>query len=575
MEHSVPSLPLSDKRFAIFAKIDRLASAIESSDVWPLAIFLAAYVPLTVLIARHKLLWDDEFFTLYLSRPSSLSGILNALNTGADQHPPPFYFLIHQITAALGPSHLTLRLAAIVGYGLFCICLFYLLRARTSVLWATVGMLIPLAADAAYYYASEARGYSLMLGFCALALLSWQKAADAKKRVGWLCILFGALMMAVSSHYYAILFLIPLCLGELTRTYLSKRIDVLVWVAFFGAAVPPIAFVSTIRHASHYSAHFWAIPYWHRVLQFYPTFLGTSVTIFLLGALLYLFTRPPLVPYSIDNPGGFTYPFGFLPWEAMTWVAIAAIPIITMILAKLITHGYVERYALPGLIGAVLIICHAGFHLARRSRIIPFLLSLICLVFIGVQGALTLLTQSLSLPALVQDMAFLAPYSAQPVVVSDATVFHQVSFYAPRQVARNVVYVADPANAVRYVQQDTIDRGLLDLRPWFPLNVAEYTQFVEEHSQFLVYGSVGGWSWITFVTTPPTYKTEFLSRSGPKIFLRVQKAVAISEPAQPGLHRPNSNYLFNHIRTTGPSLCEQWFPGDSFCTAIEQKLRER
>jgi hypothetical protein len=188
---------------------------------------------------------------------------------------------------------------------------------------------------------------------------------------------------------------------------------------------------------------------------------------------------------------------------------------------------------------------------------------------------LTLLSQSLSLPVLVQDMSFLAPYSAQPVVLPDATVFHQVSFYAPRQVARNVVYVADPANAVRYVQQDTIDRGLLDLRPWFPLNVTEYTQFVEEHSQFLVYGTLGGWNWITFVTTPPTYKTEFLSRSGPKIFLRVQKVVATPEAPQPGLHRADSNYLFNHVRTTGPSLCEEWFPGDSFCTLIEQKLRER
>jgi hypothetical protein len=55
-----------------------------------------------------------------------------------------------------------------------------------------------------YHYASEARGYSSMRGFCALALLSWQNVAALKNRVGWLFLLFGVLVMAVSSHYYAI-----------------------------------------------------------------------------------------------------------------------------------------------------------------------------------------------------------------------------------------------------------------------------------------------------------------------------------------------------------------------------------
>jgi hypothetical protein len=438
-----------------------------------------------------------------------------------------------------------------------------------------VGMLLPLVPAGAYYYASEARGYSLMLGFCALALLSWQEAADSKWRAGWLCLLFCAFVMAVSSHYYAILFLIPLCIGELMRTYLRKRVDFLVWLSFCGAAVPPIAFFSTIQHASHYSAHFWAIPYWSKVLQFYPVLLGSSVTVFLLGALAYLFTRPQLVRHSIDNPEGRASAFSFPAWEAITWVSIAAMPIFAMMLAKLVTHGYIERYTLPALIGAFLIICHAGFHVARRSRMIPFLLSVICLVFIVIQGGLALRNQSLRLPALIDDMAFLAPYSAQSVALTDMTMFHQVSFYAPRQLARNVVYAADPANSVRYIRQDTIDRGMLDLRSWFPLNVVEYAQYVQEHPQFLVYGSVGEWNWITYVATPPAYRTELLARSGPNLFLRVQRTVPIPESPPPGIHRADSNDLFNRVRTTGPSLCEEWFPGDDFCTMIEQGLRER
>ena len=145
---------------------------------------------------------------------------------------------------------------------------------------------------------------SLVLGFCSLALLSWQRAAVLEKRFGWLCVIFCALAMATASHYYAVLFVIPLCIGELTRTYLLRRIDVTIWISFFGIAVPPLLFLSTITHARHYSSHFWAIPYWSKLVEFYPTYLGTSATIFLLGLLVYLIISLRLAPQSSGVHGG-------------------------------------------------------------------------------------------------------------------------------------------------------------------------------------------------------------------------------------------------------------------------------
>jgi hypothetical protein len=50
--------------------------------------FLAVYVAPVTIVARHKLLWDDEFFTLYLSTTKNWTGLVRALSTGADQHPP-------------------------------------------------------------------------------------------------------------------------------------------------------------------------------------------------------------------------------------------------------------------------------------------------------------------------------------------------------------------------------------------------------------------------------------------------------------------------------------------------------
>jgi hypothetical protein len=570
VKRRMPSVNPESRPRAIIGLIDDLALTLENSRIWPFAIFLAFYLPITALIASRKLLWDDEFFTLYLSRPSSMTDSLKALGTGADQHPPPFYFLIHLITAALGPSHLTLRLTAIFGYGLFCVCLFFLLRNRTSVLWATLGMLLPLVANPAYYYATEARGYSSMLGFCSLALLSWQRAIALEKRFIWLCVLFCALAMAVASHYYAILFLIPLCLGELVRTYQLKRIDIGIWLSFCGAFVFPIVFLSTIRHASQYSTHFWAIPYWRNILEFYPAFLGTSTTIFLLAVFVCLVS--PSSPR--DNERGMVQSSPMI-CEIVTWAGIAAIPIFGMVLAKFVTHGYTERYAISALIGAFLIVSYAGFQFAGRSRIVPLVLIVSCLLLFGIQGMLSLRTHSMDLNALLNNASTLAPHTTQPIVISDVTVFHRLSFYTPRTFTRTLVYLSDPATSFKYIGQDTIDRGMLDLRPWFPLNVAERARYVEEHSLFLAFGTVGGWDWITHFFTPPNYKTELLARDGDKLLLSIQRIAPVSESAQAGLHRTDSEPLFKHIRATGPSLCQDWFRGDSLCVTIEQKLNKQ
>jgi hypothetical protein len=42
----------------------------------------------------------------------------------------------------------------------FCICVFFLLRNRTSTLWAMAGMRLPLVMTPAYYYVTEARAES-------------------------------------------------------------------------------------------------------------------------------------------------------------------------------------------------------------------------------------------------------------------------------------------------------------------------------------------------------------------------------------------------------------------------------
>jgi hypothetical protein len=257
-------------------------TAVKSRPVmW--AVFTLLYAIPTVYLARIKLFWDDEFFTLYLSRTSSWHDLIQALSTGADQHPPSFYYLTHLSTTLFGASHLAERLPAILGFWLLCICLYEIVRDLTTPAWAAVAMFFPLSTEF-YYYASEARGYGLVSGFAALAVLSWLRLAAHRKRTVYLPLLAVALVSAVASHYYAILIVVPLALGELMRTRFTRKIDWPIWMAFTSAGLPILAFLGTIRSAQGYSKHFWAIPVWSDAFSFYQTEFGLGMFT-LLGAL--------------------------------------------------------------------------------------------------------------------------------------------------------------------------------------------------------------------------------------------------------------------------------------------------
>jgi len=568
IQTNVVSLQHAKERVSwTLAQLEKIAESFEArGSLLVLAIFLPVYLIVTTTIARQKLIWDDEFFTLYLSRPNTMAQILEGLKTGADQHPPLFYYLIHQITSLLGTSHFTLRLLPITGFGLMCICLFYLLRNRTSVLWAFLGMLMPLTSSA-IYYASEARGYGSMLGFCSLSLLAWQRLTSSRrKRVLWLCTLFFAAAIAVSSHYYAVLFFVALGLGEIARIIQLRRIDIWLWLALGGAAVPLLAFLSIIRSANSYSAHFWASPIWGSLLEFYPGILGSLANILILGAIPFLIAA--LRSSSYEQADSQPILRHFSTYEVIAWGCIIAVPFYAMFLAKFVTHGFTERYALAGIIGAIVALCHFGFAVAPRPRSFPLLLCCAALLYFVVHGVRTLRIQALAVTRLSEQMRLLNDHTRSPLALSDITVFHQVSFYSPRRMIQNITYVANAESSVKYLQQDTVDRGLLALRPWFPLQIVPSQTFLAEHRDFLIYAYIGAWSWLTYDLLPPNYDTRMLERYNSDVLLSAHR---ISEtPLAPPEQSPPAQ-LFRSISADGPSLCKQWMSRDRFCNLVEQK----
>jgi ABC-type Co2+ transport system permease subunit len=96
--------------------------------------------------------------------------------------------LVHGAITALGLDEVTARLPAIVGFWAFCLCLYEFVRRRKGVVFGFVALLLPVVTEA-YTYALDARAYGPLLGFCGIALVAWQAAAEDRRRVPALAVL--------------------------------------------------------------------------------------------------------------------------------------------------------------------------------------------------------------------------------------------------------------------------------------------------------------------------------------------------------------------------------------------------
>ncbi|MBV9609568.1 MAG: glycosyltransferase family 39 protein, partial [Acidobacteria bacterium] len=240
--------------------------------------FSVVYWASTLFIAHARLLWNDELFTLYISKLPTFSAVWGALSTGAEQTPPLFYVITRAFLSVFGMSSIALRLPETIGYWVMSLCVFFVVARRSGNLHAFVAMLFPLVTSA-YFYAYEARPYGLLLGFAGLSLLAWQHLAENDRRRVWLVVLALSLAASVAVHYYGIFTVVPLAVGELTRSITRRRVDVVVWVAF-AFSVLPLAFVlPLIRAGMSHAGVFWSPALWNSIPEFYRSVLSPSAAV--------------------------------------------------------------------------------------------------------------------------------------------------------------------------------------------------------------------------------------------------------------------------------------------------------
>ena len=193
------------------------------------AFFLLLTAVLSLIWSHARLMEQDEFLSFYSDSVATFKQVvLVQLHHPISLDPPAYHLLSHLSMNFVGRNAIALRLPALAGFLLFQLCLFFFVRRLAGDRAAVIAMAIPLLTSS-FRYSVEGRPYGLLLGLYALSLLCWQIAAlDDDIRRSRLLPLAGltlSIALAITSHYFGVLILIHVSLGELARIISRKRLD--------------------------------------------------------------------------------------------------------------------------------------------------------------------------------------------------------------------------------------------------------------------------------------------------------------------------------------------------------------
>jgi hypothetical protein len=468
-------------------RTDGIAAVLEKR--WPLCVILFAeiYVVITALHAMRRF-WYDELFTFYICRLPSMSVIWSALKEGADLNPPLFYIATRAFQAAFGNSELVTRLPAILGFLVMSLCIFHYVSRYGSRLAALAAMTFPLITGA-YYYASEARAYGMVLAFGGLAAVFWQSAARDERRKIALPALAAALTGALLSHCYAVLIFVPFALAELARSISRRRLD---WpmLACFALPCPTVLLYLPMFAATRGDVFNNPIyrPEWGSIPDCYVTHFGAALWPVLAGLVILALVRPR--PEAPEGSSG-DKPSSAVPaHEIVLAVGFALVPVFGVLLAMTVTGVFMDRYGVTALIGCSILI--GALIAQRQSRAAAVS---VLFIFIGtfalnsamwIGGPMMKPKPSKTIPRppfvlseLAQDL---------PIVITNGLLFLEYDHYEAKAVTDQLYFLTDVANAVQYTGTGTFDRVFYTLQKWFPIraHIGDYRDFLATHSHFLV-----------------------------------------------------------------------------------------
>lgn len=367
------------------------------------------FFALSLSIDWRRLLWYDEISTVLISGMPSVSAIWHAMHRPLDASTPTYFFLERIIYTALHHTAFAARFLSSVAACAGLLIVFDCVASLVGGLYGLIAIGV-LTCSFLPYYAYEARAYSLFFLFSACALWIWLRV-DPRK---WTFpIVFGACFFAGElMHYYFILCLVPYFAYELLRWDRGdKRIRALI-AAVIGVGLAGIILLPAALAVRQLSRGFWS-PVSISTLSCFSRFFPYAAVPLVFSTLwLVLQSRRQKGVVRVSSMG---------PAEQLGWLFLL-IPIAGMIIGRLVTHAFVERYFIGFLPGVGLAAaCACSRWLKRFSPAAG--VALILLAFGLSRQALLAAHPGLIDPAQFQQSLTKAMIEMEPKILQDGKKF--------------------------------------------------------------------------------------------------------------------------------------------------------
>ena len=462
------------------------------------------------LSSGRKLFWYDELITLHFSTLQPFSRFWQALVSGAEAMPVGYYLIVRLVTLFSGDLHVLLRLPSILGYVLTLLGVYWFARKRLPVTGSMMAVLLVILSPFREY-ALEARSYSLMVGFLAIAMVIWQRI-DENPIMKPLFALFLAL--SVSTHYFAVLVIPSVAIAELSWTLLSRRIRGGVWAAFLVATIPFfLGFPILLRIRNIYGATFWSKSAWYTVVTTYNGYLGLGSKLALVLILSFAMLVAKLLVHALrGREESARNDFG-LP-EIVLIGGLCFYPALLVVVTKLIGGGYTTRYGWPALFGMVFALVFL-FRTTWVQSYAPQLLGALLLVFLYQARSDVKQLSGPRSPAMYEAWPKFVELTQTetdvPVVIGSPLSFLEAAQYSPPGLRPRLVQLVGAA-----------DKGTHLIAQFIPLRFEDLEEFQRAHPKFVLC-SGGDLDSVTPYLLEKGYRLTLLSTYGEHFLYAVER----------------------------------------------------
>ncbi len=423
-------------------------------------------------------MWTDELFTLYMSEQSSAAQIIRATLDGADGAPPLYAMIVHVIHPVIKNDALAVRMPSSLGYGAMVLCLALFCRRRLSASYSLAAGV--LAGLACIDYSTEGRGYGLVLGCAAVALLLWQEAVDGRRRFIAIPLFGFCLGLMTAMHFYSMFFVIPFFLAELVRWRDSRKLDLAVLAAMVAVPLVLAVHYPLIAMSAVFQKHYWSPATWREIPEFYSTYFA-PVLLKCVPSVLVLAVLATTMNDRETSETGLTVP------EWIVTGMFAVMPFFVVVLAKYTTHVFVLRYvlwAVPGFVALVVALLYriANSRVAVGLSLVAFVAAFACLV----QAKHLSERPALRLGEAFRQQLAALPDGPEPILVARVHVFMELSYYGSPELKRRIIFPISRNLELHYMGSDT-NAILLDaMSRRAKLNVLDYDALTAAHPHLIV-----------------------------------------------------------------------------------------